>query len=272
VPPTVLGGMMERMGKPREQRLGEVFVSLADTLVADYDVIDLLYNLSTACVELLAVDTAGIMVTADGKGSLQTVASSHERTELLELFQLQNDEGPCLDTFRQGQPVTCLDLAHAGGRWPKFSAHAVDRGYRSVHTRPMRVRDTVVGALNLFGDHTGAVPETDLYTAQALADIATISIIKDRTAATMHQLVEQLQSALNSRVIIEQAKGMLAARLDIDMDDAFARLRHHARSHHDRLTDVARKLLDGTIHPDSMAPAGRAGLPGAVPSALPRAR
>src|SRR4051794_5777472 len=152
------------MGKPREQRLGEVFVSLADTLVADYDVIDLLYNLSTACVELLAVDTAGIMVTADGKGSLQTVASSHERTELLELFQLQNDEGPCLDTFRQGRPVTCLDLGRDEGRWPTFSAHAYDRGYRSVHTRPMRVRDTVIGALNLFGDQTGAVPDTDLYT------------------------------------------------------------------------------------------------------------
>src|SRR3954471_13503676 len=164
------------MGKPREQRLGEVFVSLADTLVADYDVIDLLYNLSTACVELLAVDTAGIMVTADGKGSLQTVASSHERTELLELFQLQNDEGPCLDTFREGRPVTCLDLGRDGGRWPTFSAHAYDRGYRSVHTRPMRVRDTVIGALNLFGDQAGEVPDTDLYTAQALADIATISI------------------------------------------------------------------------------------------------
>jgi GAF domain-containing protein len=189
-------------------------------------VIDLLYNLSTACVELLAVDTAGIMVTADGKGSLQTVASSHARTELLELFQLQNDEGPCLDTFRQGQPVT-----------------------RSVHTRPMRVRNTVIGALNLFGDQPGAVPETDLYTAQALADIATISIIKDRTADTLSQLVEQLQTALKRRVTIEQAKGMLAQRLGIDTDEAFSRLRRHARSHGERLTEVAQKFLNGTIDP-----------------------
>ncbi|MDT7744841.1 MAG: hypothetical protein QOE59_3919 [Actinomycetota bacterium] len=237
------------MGKPREQRLGEVFVSLADTLVADYDVIDLLYNLSTACVELLAVDTAGIMVTSDGKGSLKTVASSHERTELLELFQLQNDEGPCLDTFRQGRPVTCLDLSREGGRWPTFSAHASKRGYRSVHTRPMRVRETVIGALNLFGDQAGAVPETDLYTAQALADIATISIIRDRTADTLSQLVEQLQTALTSRVTIEQAKGMLAERLGIDTDDAFSRLRRYARSHNERLTGVAQKVLDGSIDP-----------------------
>ena len=244
------------MGKPREQRLGEVFVSLADTLVADYDVIDLLYNLSAACVELLAVDTAGIMVTSDGKGALKTVASSHERTELLELFQLQNDEGPCLDTFRQGQPVTCLDLGREGGRWPTFSAHAYERGYRAVHTRPMRVHGTVIGALNLFGDQRGPVPETDLYTAQALADIATISIIKDRTAATLTQLVEQLQTALNSRVVIEQAKGVLAARLEIDMDDAFSRLRHRARSHHERLTDVAHDLLDGTIDAHTMARPG----------------
>jgi transcriptional regulator with GAF, ATPase, and Fis domain len=236
------------MGKPREQRLGEVFVSLADTLVADYDVIDLLYNLSISCVELLAVDTVGIMVT-DGKGTLHTVASSHERTELLELFQLQNDEGPCLDTFRQGRPVTCLDLGRDEGRWPTFSAHAYDRGYRSVHTRPMRVRDTVIGALNLFGDQTGAVHDTDLYTAQALADIATISIIKDRTASTMNQLVEQLQTALNSRVVIEQAKGMLAARLDIDTDEAFSRLRRYARSHNERLTEVAHKFLNGTLDP-----------------------
>jgi GAF domain-containing protein len=224
------------MGKPREQRLGEVFVSLADTLVADYDVIDLLYNLSTACVELLAVDTAGIMVTS-------------ERTELLELFQLQNDEGPCLDTFRQGRPVTCLDLSREGGRWPTFSAHASKRGYRSVHTRPMRVRETVIGALNLFGDQAGAVPETDLYTAQALADIATISIIRDRTADTLSQLVEQLQTALTSRVTIEQAKGMLAERLGIDTDDAFSRLRRYARSHNERLTGVAQKVLDGSIDP-----------------------
>ena len=235
------------MGKPREQRLGEVFVSLADTLVADYDVIDLLYNLSTACVELLAVDTAGIMVTADGKGALQTVASSHERTELLELFQLQNDEGPCLDTFRQGRPVTCHDLSREGGRWPTFSAHAVKRGYRSVHTRPMRVRNTVIGALNLFGDRPGPMPETDLHTAQALADIATISIIRDRTADTLTELVEQLQTALSSRVAIEQAKGMLAGRLGIDTDAAFSRLRQYARSHGERLTGVAQKVLDGSL-------------------------
>lgn len=235
------------MGKPREQRLGEVFVGLADTLVADYDVIDLLYNLSTACVELLAVDTAGIMVTADGKGSLQTVASSHERTELLELFQLQNDEGPCLDTFRQGRPVTCHDLGREGGRWPTFSAHAYQRGYRSVHTRPMRVRNTVIGALNLFGDRPGPVPETDLFTAQALADIATISIIRDRTADTLTQLVEQLRTALTSRVTIEQAKGMLAGRLGIDTDEAFTQLRQYARDHGERLTTVARKVLDGSF-------------------------
>ena len=241
------------MPVPREQRLGEVFVSLADTLVADYDVIDLLYELTSVSVELLAVDTAGLMITADGEGALKTVASSHERTELLELFELQANEGPCLDAFRTGQPISCTDLRNDAGRWPTFSAHASSQGYRSVHARPMRVRDTVIGALNLFGDQAGPVPETDLYTAQALADVATISIIKDRTATTKDALVAQLQTALNSRVLIEQAKGLLAGRHGIGVDEAFTQLRNYARSHSERLTDVAAKTMQGTLDPTERA-------------------
>ena len=152
--------------------------------------------------------------------------------------------------------MTCLDLSREGRRWPTFSAHAYKRGYRSVHTRPMRVRDTVIGALNLFGDQAGAVPETDLYTAQALADIATISIIKDRTADTLSQLVEQLQKALTSRVTIEQAKGMLAERLGIDTDEAFTRLRRTRAAIASPSPRSPRRSWTATIEPmNSPAPA-----------------
>ena len=237
------------MVMPREQRLGEVFVSLADTLVADYDVIDLLYHLTTVCVELLAVDTAGVLVTSDTEGTLRTVASSHERTELLELFQLQADQGPCLDAYRSAQPVSCADLSDDGGRWPRFSAHAYSQGYRSVHARPMRVRNTVIGALNLFGDQPGSMPETDLHTAQAFADIATLSIVKDRTTTTQAAIVDQLQHALSSRVIIEQAKGIVSERQNISVDEAFVELRGYARHQRERLTTVAESVIRGTLDP-----------------------
>ena len=241
------------MGKPREQRLGEVFVSLADTLVADYDVIDLLYNLSTACVELLAVDTAGIMVT-DRKGSLHTVASSTSAPSCWSCSSSRTTRAPASTPSDRASPSPASTSTAREGGGRRSAPTPTSRGYRSVHTRPMRVRDTVIGALNLFGDHTGAVSETDLLTAQAFADIATISIIKDRTADTLSQLVEQLQTALDSRVIIEQAKGMLAERGGIEVDEAFSLLRSHARSHGERLTDVAHKFLDGTVDPMQSRP------------------
>ncbi|MGH3801983.1 MAG: GAF and ANTAR domain-containing protein [Pseudonocardiaceae bacterium] len=236
----------------RESVLAEAFVGLADTLVAGYDVIDLLHRLTEVSVQLLDVDAAGLLL-SDQCNNLHMMASSSESSRLLELFQLQNDEGPCLDCFRTGSPVAALDLADAAGRWPRFAAHAQLEGFHSVHALPMRLRTETIGALNLFRDRPGELPAVDLRVGQALADVATIGILQERAVHRGEVLAEQLQAALNSRVIIEQAKGVLAERGDVDMNQAFNRLRQHARTHNSRLSDVARAVVQGTIDPSVLA-------------------
>jgi GAF domain-containing protein len=230
----------------REQRMVEAVVVLADTLREDFDLSEVLYDLTASCVELLDVDTAGLLL-ADEGGRLHTVASSHEGTRLLELFQLQTDEGPCVDCFRTAAPVSCEDVAGAGGRWPAFTPQARSEGVRSVHAVPMRVRDQVIGGLNLFRCRPGSVPGTDLAIAQSFATAATIGILQTRAKRSSDLLNEQLQNALNSRVIIEQAKGYLAERHQESLTDAFVRLRNHARSHSQRLTTVAREVVGGAL-------------------------
>lgn len=237
------------MNAPREQVLAEAFVDLADTLVADYDVLDLLYRLADVCVELLAADAAGLLL-SDQRGHLEPVAASTEGTRLLELFQLQTDQGPCLDCFRSGAPVTCTDLAQAEDRWPRFAAHAVAEGFASVHALPLRLRTEVIGALNLFCTAPGPLPDADLRLAQALADVATIGILHERAVRRGEVLAEQLQHALNSRIVLEQAKGALAERAGIDPDEAFLRLRRHARAHNLRLTELARAVVTGRADRD----------------------
>lgn len=242
------------MNGQREQGVIEAFVDLADTLVADYDVIDLLYRLADTCVELLAADAAGMLL-SDQRGQLAPVAASTEGTRLLELFQLQTDEGPCLDCFHTGAPVTCTDLAEADSRWPRFATRAAQEGVASVHALPLRLRDETIGALNLFCTRPGPLPDTDLRLGQALADVATIGILNERAVRRGEVLAEQLQGALNSRIILEQAKGVLAALAHIDPAEAFALLRRHARQHNLRLTDLARAVvnggpeLDAVLHP-----------------------
>jgi GAF domain-containing protein len=230
----------------REQRVVEAAVLLADTLGEDFDLSEVLYGLTASCVELLDVDTAGLLL-ADEDGRLHTVSSSHEGTRLLELFQLQTDEGPCVDCYRTAAPVSCDDIAGAGGRWPTFTPRARAEGVHSVHAVPMRVREQVIGGLNLFGYRPGSVPGTDLAIAQSFATAATIGILQTRAKRSSDLLNEQLQHALNSRVIIEQAKGYLAERHQESLTDAFARLRNHARSHSERLTTVAREVVGGTL-------------------------
>ena len=234
------------MSNQREQVLAEAFVGLADTLVDDYDVIDLSYRLADTCVQLLAADAAGLLL-SDLRGNLGLLAASNESTRLLELFQLQSNEGPCLDCFRSGSPVTCTDVSDGGGRWPRFSEHARAAGFRSVHALPMRVRTETIGALNLFCVQPGPLPRIDLRLGQALADVATICILHERAIRRSEVVAEQLQSALNSRVVIEQAKGMLAERGQFDMDHAFGRLRRHARSHNQRLTELAYAVVTGAV-------------------------
>jgi GAF domain-containing protein len=230
----------------REMLLSETFVELADTLVADFDVVDLLSGLSSRCVDLLDAAAAGLML-ADDAGELRVVAASDERLRLLELFELQNEQGPCLDAFQTGQLITSHDLEADAGRWDRFVPAALDSGFRSVHAVPMRLRDTNIGALNLLRSETGPLQAVDARVAQALADVATISILQHRAAAEAQVMVDQLQGALDSRIAIEQAKGILSERMDIDTNEAFLALRRHARNNNARLSDVARDVVKGRL-------------------------
>ena len=231
---------------PREAILAKTLVELADTLVADFDVVELLTLLVDRCVEVLDVGAAGLMLVAP-EGDLRVMASSSEAMRVLELFELQAQEGPCLDCYRTGRPVVNQDLATVNGRWPRFAAEALAAGFRSVHALPMRLRGTVVGALNLFHVEPGEMHQADVDAAQALADVATIAVLQHRAALEAQVLNEQLDHALNSRIVIEQAKGMVAERRNLDMEEAFAALRNYARNHNLRLADVARGVIDGTL-------------------------
>jgi hypothetical protein len=224
--------------------LSDTFVELADTMVADFDVIDFLHLLTDRSVALLAASAAGVVL-ADPRGELRLAAASSEEAGLLELFQLQNDQGPCLECFRTGRPVTAADLAGPAPRWPRFAAAAVQAGFATVEALPMRLRDQTIGALNLFRAEPGPLDPADLRIGQALADVATIGLLQERNVRRRETVAEQLQAALNSRVIIEQAKGKLAERLNIDMDRAFTMLRDYARNSNQRLTNVARDFVNG---------------------------
>ncbi|WP_411149247.1 ANTAR domain-containing protein [Streptomyces sp. A30] len=228
-----------------QQLLAKTFVELADNLVADFDLIDFLRLLTDRCVGMLDASAAGVLL-ADRDGKLRVMAASDEQVRLLELFQLQSDEGPCLECFRTGTPVIVPDLGTETARWPRFAVAAQRGGFGAVQALPMRLRDEVVGALNLFRTTPGPFDPAYTPVAQALADVATISLLQQRTLHRGTVLNEQLQMALNSRVLIEQAKGKLAERQGIDMEQAFTALRGYARAHNRRLVDVARSFIDGS--------------------------
>jgi GAF domain-containing protein len=236
----------------REQALAETFVQLADTLVDDYDVVDLLDRLVNGCVDLLGVAAAGLLLD-DQKGNLAVVATSDEDSRLLEVFQLQNDEGPCLDCVRNGAAVASGDLGSQTERWPLFVPAALAAGFRSVVAVPMRLRDQTIGGLNLFRAEAVAMSPDEQRLAQALADVATIGIVQQRSVHRSSQLAEQLQHALNSRIVIEQAKGVLAERHTLPMDAAFGALRRYARHHNLKLSEVALAVVRGDTDPSSIA-------------------
>jgi transcriptional regulator with GAF, ATPase, and Fis domain len=241
------------MAPTREERLIETFVELADTLVDDFDVIDFLHMLTRRATELLDAVEAGLLL-ADSAGHLQLMASSSERTRALELFQLQNEEGPCLDCYRTGVPVISEDLDAERDRWPQFVAEAGKDGFVSVHAVPLRLRQDVIGALGIFGATTGRLSEADLMASQGMAHIATISLLHQRAIGEAHTNTTQLQFALNSRVIIEQAKGVLAERAGIGMDEAFQTLRQYARAHNERLSAVADGVVNRAIQIAELVP------------------
>lgn len=226
--------------------LRETFVQLADTLVDDFDLVEFLDLFACSCVELLGVGAAGLVL-ADARGTLTMVAASDEKTRLLELFQLRKSEGPGLDCHRDAEPVDCPDLAKVGKRWPKFSREAENAGFRSVYALPMRLRDEVIGALNLFGTSPASLDAAGTCLGQALADVATIGIQHHRMWQRQEIVTAQLQTALNSRVIIEQAKGVLAERLRVSVDDAFGVLRAYARSNNRKILSVAAGIVDRTV-------------------------
>ncbi len=230
----------------REATLVSTLVELADTLVADFDVVDILTLLADRCVDVLDVDAAGIMLAAPD-GDLRVMASSSEAMAALELFELQAQEGPCLDCYSTGVPVVNQDLATVNGRWPQFGPAALEAGFHSVHALPLRLRGTVIGALNLFHVGRGVMEQGDIDAAQALADIATIAILQHRASGEAQVVNRQLNDALTRRIVIEQAKGVVAERLGLEMNQAFAALRNHARNHNLRLSTVAEHVIAGTI-------------------------
>ena len=230
----------------READVVRSLVEMADTLVDDYDVVDLLTGLTDRCVTLLGVSAAGVML-ASPSGSLGLVASSSEAMRLLELFELQAQEGPCLDAFRTGVRVDQEDLRAGSGRWPSFSPAAVRAGFQSVVALPLRLREVTLGALNLFSTTGPPIGEEDVIVARAFADLAALSILQHRASAEAQRLNEQLSAALSSRIVIEQAKGVISERAGIDLAEAFARLRAHARNANLPLTEVARAAVDGTL-------------------------
>jgi transcriptional regulator with GAF, ATPase, and Fis domain len=225
---------------PAEQ-IAQVFVELADTLVDEFDLIEFLQKLTLRTSGLLDASAAGLLL-ADRHGRLQFMAASDEQSKLVELFQAQAIEGPCQDCFRQGAPVVNADLREARARWPEFAPLAVSEGFRSVHAFPLRLRREVIGALNVFGTVAGPLQPAETRLVQALADVATIGILQERAIHRGEVLTEQLQSALNSRIIIEQAKGALAQIRGCTPDQAFDLLRRFCRSNNRRLGEVAAAL------------------------------
>jgi GAF domain-containing protein len=226
---------------PRETRVLDAVVTLVDSLLYDFDVVDLLTELTERCAQLLDIESAGFLL-ADPLQHLRLLAATSEQTRELELFQLQADEGPCVDCYVTGEPVSVADLATESDRWPRFVPAALDADFASVHAIPMRAAGVVLGTLGLFGTRRGELNEADLLVGQTLAHVACVAILQGR-APTPATVMPQLRSALNSRVLVEQAKGFLRETLDVSVEEAFALLRTYARFRGDHLTEVARRLM-----------------------------
>jgi transcriptional regulator with GAF, ATPase, and Fis domain len=228
---------------PRETRVLDAVVSLVDSLLDDFDVVDLLTELTERCAQLLDVEAAGLLL-VDPLEQLRLLAATSGETRELELFQLQADEGPCVECYSSGQPVSVAELQAEADRWPRFVPAALHAGFASVHAVPMRAGGTVMGALGLFGARTGALSDADLLVAQTLAHIASVAILQEHppTPATV---MPQLRNALTSRILVEQAKGFLREILDVSVEEAFTLLRSYARANGEHLTDVARQLMSG---------------------------
>jgi GAF domain-containing protein len=233
--------MMSRAG-----RVSAAFVRIADTLVGDYDVFDLLHTLVDESVGILDAAAAGLVLVDPG-GDLQVMASTSEESQLVEVLQLEAGEGPCVDCYRTGAVVAIDDIATDGSRWPLFQASALAQGFKSLHAVPMRLRSRTIGAMNLFGREPGPLSADDAAIAQAFADVATITLLQERAARENALINEQLQHALNSRIQIEQAKGVISHTANVDMNRAFSMLRDYARAHNQTIYETAAKVIGRKI-------------------------
>ena len=236
-----------------ETSLIHTVVELADSLVEGFDVIDLFTTLSNRCAEAFECEAAGVLLLSTS-GELEYLASSNESMEMMEMFQIQSHEGPCIECFETGKPVINRSLSASVEMWPNFAPKAVSLGFNSVHCFPLRLRGRIMGALNLFRTTDGVLAPDEAVLAQGLADIATIAILQQRTIEDANILNVQLNYALNSRIIIEQAKGMISQSLGCDMLTAFDLLRNHSRNHNRQLTDLARAIVEGEIGPGTLDP------------------
>lgn len=230
----------------READISQTFVALADTLVTEYDVVDVLQNLIEQTSRILAAADAGILLPA-ASGDLSVIASTSERTQLVSLLQLKAEEGPCVEAYATGEPVSVDDIRETSSRWPVFASSAASVGFRSMYGIPMKFRGETIGSLNLFSERVGPMPEADVTIGRALTDVATVSLMQERALRESNTVREQLQRALDSRVLIEQAKGVLAQRENVGVDEAFALLRSQARNSGRRLSVVAQEIIAGTV-------------------------
>jgi len=241
------------MPETREELLVHTFVHLADSLVSDFDVLDLLQTLVDQATLLFDASASGIIIGPDDQ-HLEVVASTSERSRLVGLMQLEVGEGPCVEAVTTGRVVSVEDVRGMRDRWPAFAALAAGAGYLSVHAIPLRLRGQVIGSLNLFREHEGVLNDADATAAQALADVATISVLQERTIRDSTIVRDQLRHALDSRVLIEQAKGVIAHTRGVDMDEAFRLIRDHARSMSAPMPEVAAGIVDGRV---TLGAAGR---------------
>lgn len=234
----------------REARIVAAFVDLADSLVTDFDVVELFHRLLDHGLPLIGAEAGGLLLHHEGR--LRVVASTSEDMQTLELFELQNTEGPCYDAYIIGRTITVDDLSAAHERWPQFAPRAIGFGWASVHAVPLRLRDETIGALNVFATARRTLTELEAKLIRGLADVATIAVLQQRAVASAHETAGQLEIALDSRVVIEQAKGRISERVGCGADEAFQHLRSYARSRGRRLSDTARAVVDGTLPIDEV--------------------
>lgn len=224
-------------------RLARIFVEVADTLADEFDTADFLHMLALRVADLVHASAVGILM-ADGRGGLRFMAASDESAKVVEIFQAQTNDGPCPEAYRTGKPVVNTDLRTADPRWPRFAAMACTAGFSSVHAFPLRLRDQLVGAMNVFGHHAGgSLSETDVEVVQALADVAAIGLLQKRTISLGEELADQLQRALTTRIVIEQAKGAIANAQQVSVEVAFGILRAYARRHNRQLSALAHAVV-----------------------------